>query len=221
MSADAHEAVAPAADQAAAVKTCLGCGYRLDHLTTNACPECGRAFDPVDPRTFGPRHPEVDPRWMALFAVPAVTYFGCTFGLTPLVRGWLPSYTISTTTTPWYFIVQDVGIGLALVPMLVIGFGVAYAIRHRNRWMAFMLCWMSAIWSLGLVAKSLIILMRCRNFFTPASATAPWSSFDAYLWDPILLGAQYGSLGLILGCLGLMTPRLRRWRQENLARTPR
>lgn len=25
---------------------CLQCGYRLDHLTENRCPECGQPFDP-------------------------------------------------------------------------------------------------------------------------------------------------------------------------------
>ena len=33
-------------------KKCLGCGYVLDHLPENRCPECGRAFDPDDPLTF-------------------------------------------------------------------------------------------------------------------------------------------------------------------------
>jgi hypothetical protein len=31
---------------------CLGCGYDLRGLPENRCPECGRAFDPVDPTTF-------------------------------------------------------------------------------------------------------------------------------------------------------------------------
>lgn len=36
-------------------KLCLGCGYNLDHLPENRCPECGRLFDPDDVRSFGPR----------------------------------------------------------------------------------------------------------------------------------------------------------------------
>jgi predicted RNA-binding Zn-ribbon protein involved in translation (DUF1610 family) len=31
---------------------CLGCGYRLRSLREFVCPECGRPFDPEDPRTF-------------------------------------------------------------------------------------------------------------------------------------------------------------------------
>jgi len=31
---------------------CLDCGYRLDHLESERCPECGRAFDLLDPNTF-------------------------------------------------------------------------------------------------------------------------------------------------------------------------
>jgi hypothetical protein len=33
-------------------KRCLGCGYILEHLPQPRCPECGRAFDPRDPKTF-------------------------------------------------------------------------------------------------------------------------------------------------------------------------
>jgi len=33
-------------------KRCLGCSYILDGLTVERCPECGRPFDPDDPKTF-------------------------------------------------------------------------------------------------------------------------------------------------------------------------
>ena len=33
-------------------KRCLGCGYILDGLPENRCPECGRPFDPGDPSTY-------------------------------------------------------------------------------------------------------------------------------------------------------------------------
>jgi hypothetical protein len=33
-------------------KRCLGCGYILDGLPENRCPECGRRFDPSDLRTY-------------------------------------------------------------------------------------------------------------------------------------------------------------------------
>lgn len=36
-------------------RCCLGCGYNLRGLETPRCPECGRAFDPADPLTYGPR----------------------------------------------------------------------------------------------------------------------------------------------------------------------
>ena len=32
--------------------TCRGCGYPLRDLSEPRCPECGRAFDPYDPRTM-------------------------------------------------------------------------------------------------------------------------------------------------------------------------
>lgn len=33
---------------------CLGCGYYLDGLSRTRCPECGREFNPNDPKTYGP-----------------------------------------------------------------------------------------------------------------------------------------------------------------------
>lgn len=32
--------------------TCLGCGYILEGLPENRCPECGRHFSPNNPDTF-------------------------------------------------------------------------------------------------------------------------------------------------------------------------
>lgn len=37
---------------------CLQCGYLLLGLTHAKCPECGREFDPADPRTFDSDPPE-------------------------------------------------------------------------------------------------------------------------------------------------------------------
>ncbi len=36
---------------------CKGCGYCLNELGGPTCPECGRSFDPADPRTFVRRTP--------------------------------------------------------------------------------------------------------------------------------------------------------------------
>lgn len=33
-------------------KRCLNCGYIVDGLSDNRCPECGRAFDPDNPKTY-------------------------------------------------------------------------------------------------------------------------------------------------------------------------
>ena len=32
---------------------CLSCNYDLSNLTEHRCPECGRAFDPNNPATYG------------------------------------------------------------------------------------------------------------------------------------------------------------------------
>jgi|GEM_PF-1926594 len=40
---------------------CFGCGYNLAGLQGPCCPECSRAFDPNDVRTFIPRTPRFFP----------------------------------------------------------------------------------------------------------------------------------------------------------------
>ena len=43
----------------AAPKRCIDCFYILDHLQSGTCPECGRTFDPADPKTFTTKPPFV------------------------------------------------------------------------------------------------------------------------------------------------------------------
>ncbi len=42
----------PDPDPLAQARRCLGCGYILDGLPENRCPECGQPFDPADPSSF-------------------------------------------------------------------------------------------------------------------------------------------------------------------------
>jgi hypothetical protein len=52
---------------------CLGCGYALCGLIENRCPECGRSFNPFDPKTMRlPGRPT--PARPIPFAVEIVTY---------------------------------------------------------------------------------------------------------------------------------------------------
>lgn len=54
--------------------TCLECGYNLRALTEHRCPECGRAFDPEDSESFGPRSAVFDAE-----AAGAVALLVCVF----------------------------------------------------------------------------------------------------------------------------------------------
>ena len=54
---------------------CRECYYPLHGLTENRCPECGRAFDPEDRRTFARRRPRRW-RWEALAALGCLVLTG-------------------------------------------------------------------------------------------------------------------------------------------------
>jgi len=66
---------------------CLKCGYTLNYLTTNACPECGRAIDPADPATYRTTD-FMRWYWAALFCGAAPLVVGVSIFLTWVVFGW-------------------------------------------------------------------------------------------------------------------------------------
>ncbi len=55
---------------------CLGCGYPLFGLPEPRCPECGRAFDPLDPSTFAlsPKQPWITSLWRTRIAKTGVVF---------------------------------------------------------------------------------------------------------------------------------------------------
>lgn len=110
--------------------TCLTCRYPLTNLPENRCPECGRAFDPNDPLTFGPRAHRfahilaaiVPPRWLnILYAVIAFPLFllmcgpaGC-----PLSDAWsgVWMYVIGGTVIAWFAALAARSLGAATLAL--------------------------------------------------------------------------------------------------------
>lgn len=73
-------------EQPSEAAQCLHCGYLLLGLTHATCPECGREFDPTDPRTFdsdppGSRRRRRVKRVVALVFIAAVVFLLCPRGL--------------------------------------------------------------------------------------------------------------------------------------------
>jgi hypothetical protein len=56
---------------------CLDCGYSLRGLLDPRCPECGRVFDPADPKTWSPRPPLEQRGGKAVDFAGNVVYWGC------------------------------------------------------------------------------------------------------------------------------------------------
>ena len=91
---------------------------------------------------------------------------------------------------PWYFIRQDYidGIVMGGIGLLCILIGVL-ALR-RFRIYAGMLILQSLLWFGGPAWQAMIILLRSDHVMDPASASTTWSSFDAYIADPLYWRGQ-------------------------------
>jgi len=62
-------------------KRCLGCGYILDRLPESRCPECGRPFDPDDPRTWQSARASGRPLLLLAIASVLLAALGPTLGI--------------------------------------------------------------------------------------------------------------------------------------------
>ncbi len=60
---------------------CLDCDYPLQHLQTNRCPECGREFDPADPKSMNMGRKIGTTAWWWIGPVSRKMYAAIGFGL--------------------------------------------------------------------------------------------------------------------------------------------
>ena len=90
---------------------CLGCEYRLDHLSEHRCPECGREFDPDDISTFADR----------LTSLPSRGHLPPMFGVLGVVIGWAIGAVFSIEL-----------MGFLAFLGLICGFLAGYAARSRG-----------------------------------------------------------------------------------------
>src|SRR5438105_2001693 len=94
---------------------CLSCHYALRGLMENRCPECGRAFDPGDPRTMnlGPRS-----RWARWLIGPLPTW----------VRR---SMVVGSGMVVWGSALLPGGVSVELIGWLILIAVTAYSLTRR------------------------------------------------------------------------------------------
>jgi len=97
---------------------CLQCGYLLRGLPEMRCPECGRAFDPNDPSTFGPlpgprwlrRWAEPPPRWQAYGIIGITFVLFYYYSLPGSLRSYPPFFDVLFLI--WFALSAFISIGL-------------------------------------------------------------------------------------------------------------
>lgn len=127
-------AMAPGASTVTAYRNlsaeCLGCGYSLRGISTANCPECGRTFDPGDPRTYGPRSAR------RALLLPAI--------VVGLAAGVVSTITLAVTGV-------NSGGFIVLTALFAMGFGTLWAAMQKPGWKRSPL-------SLGIVASAAFIV---------------------------------------------------------------
>lgn len=113
--------------------TCWTCGYLLRGLTEQRCPECGRVFDPANPKTVNLGQPQ---SWWARTALRPPSWIlvglyvlGGTLGL---VAGSVPGGNFPAIILFAYFVLGGGGVWL-LHLIIAEGFRLAYKVKRRWR----------------------------------------------------------------------------------------
>lgn len=129
---------------------CLTCGYRLRGLPNHICPECGRAFDPADRRTYRDLADKtlatrLAQRWSS---PPPSWHAGLTIALTLAVVTWMSSslWPFLPTYDSDAFLEYSIPVVIFAMPLL-----------------------------LTLVTSYLLRYWACRRFGPPGGRRRPWT----------------------------------------------
>jgi hypothetical protein len=127
----ATDQVSTKEDRISSNAVCLGCGYPLRGLSQAVCPECGRAFDPEDPKSFRDRG--VRPRWPSFADAPPNWQLIVLAGLTLMYLYW-SSQPGGLSAALSFGACLVVPFGLAILATLAIDFvGRVLAVRASRR----------------------------------------------------------------------------------------
>jgi hypothetical protein len=139
-------------------KRCLGCGYILDGLPENRCPECGRPFDPNKPTTYVTRI-ESGRRYLA-FALLGITMMAIATTLAQLAdRGMFRA-------------IDDWSAVLAL-PLLLAGACLEFyvlvvsivALCRPRGTREYPTCWLAALIISGVIVAGLVVLVLSPSYY--------------------------------------------------------
>ena len=111
---------------------------------------------------------------------------------------------------PWYFIRRDAITAGCFLGALAICIAVAVLARKRYPIYANMLAWMSVLWFGGNVWRGIVILFSTHDLLRPETATTRWSTFESYLYDPLILSGQLGVYVLTFAIVGAGYKNFRR-----------
>ena len=93
---------------------------------------------------------------------------------------------------PWYFIRQDFIQGMCDAVALLFCVTLGLVTLERHRVMASMTIWMSILWLGGKVWQMIVIFFRSDYVLHRRLARTQWTTFESYLYDPLIWKGRLG-----------------------------
>lgn len=118
---------------------------------------------------------------------------------------------------PWYFITRDFAKGICSGGALLLSLLVAVVMWRWWPSYAAMLVWMSLLWQGQDVARSWIIYQACPGLLDGQRSTSRWPTFDSYLHDQDIAGANTAVMAGALA-LSFVVPLVDVYVRHRLAR---
>jgi hypothetical protein len=135
----------------------------------------------------------LSPPTLVVFGLYALAGFGG-----PLVSRRFWTARASMTSPPWYFIGQDLILGLLFLVALAASLLIAVAVRRRYPAGSHLAAFMALLWMGYPAARGLVVLARTDSIWDPARASSQWQTFDQYFADPARWIAMAVAFGLAL-----------------------
>ncbi len=146
--------------------------------------------------------------WWILLLLPVVYYAGGRAGLYFSEMAYVPSQRVGGDP-PFYIMRGDFIQGIAIGGSGLFAAAMGLFFWRRCHVYAWMVVWMSILWTGGPLVKSVIIAFNTTDILSPLTSESSWLTLEDYLNDPVIWVSQVVILILAIATAFVFRPRRR------------